>query len=141
MHIPLVIATSDGEIRKCNKSILMQQLKWHTHPLERLPVANKRCAIFYLMTVIQSSGHIAATSSTFGEYSQKLSCFILRKVSCAQHIDIVCDRYDATESIKEGEHKHRAAGSDPFIFTFMGQITLYLNSGKSLLIMLTTRLI
>ena len=26
-HVPLAIATSDGEIRKCNKSIFMQQLK------------------------------------------------------------------------------------------------------------------
>ena len=68
--------------------------------MERLPKTHKGCAIFDLMAVIQPSGYIVAASSNFGEYSQKLLSYILKKAYFAHRIDIVYDRY-ITESIKQ----------------------------------------
>lgn len=122
-NVPLAIATTDGCMRKTDKSVLMKVLEDDTTPVDRFENTEKLCVIFDLMAVIQASATLASTSTSFCEYAKSLLRTLLSRARCAERIDIVCDRYEFKESTKHSERIRRTRGTEPLSVTIHGPST------------------
>lgn len=123
MTIPLSIATADGCLRKTDKSQLMKLLQEQTMPMTTLPNLDRLCVVFDLMALVQASASIASSSSSFGDFAEKLLSSILARAKGAERIDIVMDRYDNRESIKQVERDRRTGGIQPLVVHIHGPQT------------------
>ena len=112
-NTPLSIATSDGAIRKTQKSTLMNMLEERVKNIkvsDNIQIDHTTCVIYDLMAELQSSKTIANESLTFGDFAQKFVSLIVRKARNSGRIDIVSDRYNVVESIKTFERNRRSKG-------------------------------
>ena len=86
-NIPLAIATSDGILRKTQKSTLLHLIEQPVQETRNITKKFCECVIFDMMALIQSTTSVANHSASFGEYSEKLFVCILEKAISARRID------------------------------------------------------
>lgn len=111
--VPCSLAYTDGSLRKTNKSVLLKVLEEQVQVLPRLPIEEDQSTAYILdgMAVVQMLN--SKGSTTFGELAKKYFDVIsaqLGKKGCSR-IDVVFDRYDKQESIKEAERARRGSSS------------------------------
>lgn len=97
-RIPLSIATSDGCLRKTNKSTLLHALEKESVPSESLTQNMLECAVFDMMALVQAQPN---TAKTFGEYAQQLFRTILARSKGVQRIDRYCMRPISTRHVNQ----------------------------------------
>ncbi|KAK3746863.1 hypothetical protein QZH41_000037 [Actinostola sp. cb2023] len=112
--VPCALAHADGSLRKTTKSVLLSVLEEEVESFPRLPVDSGELSTAYLidgMAVVQMMRSV--NSATFGELARKYFGVItaqLGKNGC-NRVDVIFDRYDKEDSIKEGERDRRGSSS------------------------------
>ena len=113
--VPHSLAHTDGSLRKTAKSVLLSLLEESVEVAPRLPsVGDPEPLTAYVldgMAIVQTLK--TAGARTFGELASKYYNTItapLEKHSC-NRVDIVFDRYDKPNSIKESERQRRGSSS------------------------------
>lgn len=110
--VPFALAHIDGTLRKTAKSILLSTLEEDVEVMPRLPVKTQPLAhIIDGMAVIQMVK--TGGARTFGDLAKIYFNVItapFASESC-DRVDVVFDRYDKPQSIKEGERLRRGAQS------------------------------
>ena len=112
--VPLSLGTSDGAIRKTNKSKLIHELEKDTECVPNIPVGSE--LMVDGMAFIQQ---MQKFPSTFGQLAVEILNNLIgfaRNCGCSR-VDFVCDRYPS-QSIKHCEREHRAVcGTQVFKIT------------------------
>ncbi|KAK3740844.1 hypothetical protein QZH41_000596 [Actinostola sp. cb2023] len=110
--VPFSLAHADGSLRKTTKSILMTELERMSQAEGRLPVREVSTAFIFdgmaMIQMLKSGG-----SRTFGELAERHYRVIstpLRQGQCTR-VDVVFDRYDLLQSIKESERVKRGSSN------------------------------
>ena len=106
------LAHPDGSLRKTAKSVLLSVLEDQVQVLPRLPVEEESTAyIIDGMAAVQMMK--TAGAATFGELAGKYFDAITAPLgnNGCNRVDVVFDRYDKEESIKEGERARRGSSS------------------------------
>ena len=106
--VPCALAHPDGSLRKTTKSVFLGILEEQVQALPRLPVDDRMSTAYVIdgMAVVQMMKN--AGSATFGELANKY--FHLGNDGC-NRVDVVFDRYDKEDSIKEAERARRGSSS------------------------------
>ena len=108
--VPFALAHADGALRKTTKSVLMAEVERECQAQGRLPESALSTAfIFDAMALIQTLK--SAGSRTFGDLAERYFNVLftpLRQGQC-RRVDVVFDRYDVQESIKESERVRRGS--------------------------------
>lgn len=108
--VPFALAHADGALRKTTKSVLMAEVEREFQAQGRLPESTLSTAfIFDAMALVQSLK--SASSRTFEDLAERYFNVLvtpLRQGQC-RRVDIVFDRYDVQESIKESERVRRGS--------------------------------
>ncbi|CAH3184172.1 unnamed protein product, partial [Porites lobata] len=106
--VPFALAHADGALRKTTKSVLMAEVERECQAQGRLPESALSTAfIFDAMALVQTLK--SAGSRTFGDPAERYFNVLftpLRQSQC-RRVDVVFDRYDVQESIKESERVRR----------------------------------
>ena len=106
--VPFALAHADGALRKTTKSVLMAEVERECQAQGRLPESALSTAfIFDAMALVQTLK--SAGSRTFGDLAERYFNVLftpLRQGQC-RRVDVVFDRYDVQESIKESERVRR----------------------------------
>lgn len=112
--VPFALAHTDGTLSKSNKSVLLTVLEDSVQVLPRLPCDNDEPST---ANIIDGMGAVqmikTAGTRTFGEMAShyfNTVTALLGKNNCSR-IDIVFDRYDKADSIKESEGRRRGSTS------------------------------
>jgi len=107
--VPFALAHADGALRKTTKSVVMAEVERECQAQGRLPESALSTAfIFDGMALVQTLK--SAGSRTFGDLAERYFNAIvtpLRQGQCRR--DVVFDRYDVQESIKETERVIRGS--------------------------------
>ena len=105
---PYALAHTDGTLRKSSKSTLMTLLEGTVQVLPRLPSESNQATAHILdgMAVVQMVK--SAGARTFGDmasrYYETITSSLVRN---CDRVDVVFDRYDKQDSIKESERRRR----------------------------------
>lgn len=108
--VPYALAHTDGTLRKTTKSILLSTLEEDVEVMPRLPVRTEPIAhIIDGMAVVQMVK--TGGARTFGDLAKIYFNAITKPFSTdrCDRVDVVFDRYDKSQSIKEGERLKRGA--------------------------------
>lgn len=107
--VPFALAHVDGALRKTTKSSLMAEVERECQAQGRLPESTLSTAVISdamaLIQMLKSAG-----CCTFGDLAERYFTVLstpLRQGQCIR-VDVVFDRYDVQESIKESERLRRA---------------------------------
>ena len=112
--VPYALAHTDGTIRKSTKSALLTALETSVQVSPRLPCDNENPRTEHIldgMAVVQMVK--VAGARTFGEMASRYFDTVttpLRRNNC-DRVDVVFDRYDKEDSIKESERRRRGLSS------------------------------
>ncbi|CAM1319292.1 Uncharacterised protein g7165 [Pycnogonum litorale] len=108
--VPLSLCTSDGKLRKAEKSQLMNILSKDASQPD-LPISDivKTCTIIDGMAVVQSIGKPTA-AVTFGDLADVFVNCVKSHGRNSDRVDILFDRYEEN-SIKEGTRERRRSGT------------------------------
>lgn len=112
--VPCALAHPDGTLRKSNKSVLLSVLEGFVDVLPRLPHDDEEpitAKIIDGMALVQMTK--TAGARTFGEMADRYFKKITGNLgidNCSR-VDVVFDRYDKTDSIKESERIRRGSAS------------------------------
>ena len=106
--VPCALAHTDGTLRKSNKSILLTVLEDSVQVLPRLPCDNDEPLTANIIDGMAAVQMIkTAGTSTFGKMASHYFNTVtapLGKNNCSR-VDIVLDRYEKVDSIKESERR------------------------------------
>ena len=108
--VPYALAHTDGTLRKSTKSALLTALENSVQVSSRLPCDNENPRTAHIldgMAVVQMVK--VAGARTFGGAFDTVTT-PLRRNNC-DRVDVVFDRYDKEDSIKESERRRRALSS------------------------------
>ena len=97
----LVMATSDGTLRKTNKAVLSNNLEKESTPSEENP-ENSAC-IIYAMSIVQK---IKGKHKTFKEVAETLFHKGMSEKGSCNRVDLIFDVYKQ-KSIKNAERRNR----------------------------------
>ena len=111
--VPCALAHRDGSLRKTTKSVFLEILEEQVLALPRLPVDDRISTAYVIdgMAVVQMMKN--AGSATFGELANKYFQLITAHLgnNGCNRVDVVFDRYDKEDSIKEAERARRGSSS------------------------------
>ena len=103
--LPWSLASTDGSLRKTNKSALARKLESNIPPAESIP---RPCAtIIDCMSLVQK---LKGDQKTFSEVADTLLCMALHECPESQRVDLVFDVYRSI-SIKNIERQNRATAA------------------------------
>ena len=111
--VPCALAHPDGSLRKTTKSVFLGILEEQVQALPRLPVDDRISTAYVIdgMAVVQMMKN--AGSATFGELANRYFQLITAHLgnNGCNRVDVVFDRYDKEDSIKEAERARRGSSS------------------------------
>ena len=111
--VPCALAHPDGSLRKTTKSVFLGVLEEQVQALPRLPAEDGMSTAYVIdgMAVVQMMK--SAGSATFGELASKYFQVITAHLgnNGCNRVDVVFDRYDKEDSIKEAERARRGSSS------------------------------
>ena len=113
--VPYTLAHTDGTLRKSTKSAPITALEDSVQVLPHLPCDNENPRTAHILDGVAVVQMVkVAGARTFGEmaFSRYFDTVTtpLRRNNC-DRVDVVFDRYDNEDSIKESEHRRRALSS------------------------------
>lgn len=112
--VPCALAHTDGTQRKSNKSILLTVLEDSLQVLPRLPCDNDEPLTANIINGMAAVQMIKTVGTrTFGKMASHYFNIVtapLGKNNCSR-VDIVFDRYDKVDSIKQSERRRRGSTS------------------------------
>ena len=105
--VPLALFNPDGSMRKCTKSEFLKEIESGLAVEEIDIVPGSSAVIIDFMVLVRMVCTDTSKCKTFGELSETLLSIIFGLYTVASRIDVVCDRYDVSDSIKAAERAKR----------------------------------
>ena len=105
--VPLALFNPDGSMRKYTKSELLKEIESGLAVEEIDIVPGSSAVIIDFMVLVRMVCTDTSKCKTIGELSENLLSIIFGMYTVASHIDVVCDRYDVSDSIKAAERARR----------------------------------